>query len=202
MPDTRQNWITPTTLEGAAVRLIALAPAHAPDLLTAATPETFRYFSRAPAPFDLGGMAAFIDFLLGPAATVPFCIIDRATERPIGITTYLDIRPQHRGVEIGWTWLTPAARGTRINPEMKLLMLRHAFEALGAIRVCLKTDERNTHSQRAIEKLGARREGVLRHAVIMPDGFRRSTVMYSIREAEWPQVRARLQGRLAGAAPS
>ena len=101
MPDRRQNWIKPATLEGAAVRLVALAPAHAPDLLAAATPETFRYFSRAPAPFDLGGMAAFIDFLLGPAATVPFCIIDRTTDRPIGITTYLDIRPQPRARRAG-----------------------------------------------------------------------------------------------------
>ncbi len=141
-------------------------------------------------------MKAFVEFLPGSAETVSFCISDIASGRPIGITTYLDIRPDHRGLDIGWTWISLDQRGTRTNPAMKLLMFEHAFERLGAIRVCLKTDERNTMSQAAIAKLGARREGVFRHAVIMEDGFRRSTVMYSILAAEWPSVRKGLMARL------
>lgn len=191
-----QHWITPITLAGRHVTLIPLSPGHAPALLQAATPDTFRYFSRRPDPFDLTGFTRFIEFLLGPAATVPFCVTLRDTGQPVGITTFLDIKPEHRGVEIGWTWIAPHCRGTRINPEMKLMMMAHAFEDRSAIRVCLKTDERNRQSRAAIEKLGARHEGVLRHVVIMPDGFRRSTAIYSILADEWPAVKAGLEARV------
>lgn len=198
-----QTWITPVTLEGPTVRLEPLREEHAPELLAAAdSPETFRYFSRGPEPFTPEGMRAFIAHLLGPAGTVPFCVARRADGARIGITTYLDIRPDHRGVEIGWTWIAPHARSGRTNPEMKRLMLAHAFESLGAIRVCLKTDERNLLSQNAIAKLGARREGALRHTMLMPDGFRRTSVMFSVLEAEWPGVRDRLDARLAAMEPA
>lgn len=190
------NWIKPITLEGDTVRLTPLCSEDAAGLFNAATPETFRHFSRGPTPWTEAGMLAFIEHLLGPANTVPFCINDKRTGRRIGISTYLDIKDEHKGLEIGWTWLTPEARGTRINPEMKLLMMQHAFEELGAIRVCLKTDLRNEHSQAAIEKLGATREGVLRDAVIMGDGYRRSSVMYSILADEWARVRDGLIRRL------
>jgi N-acetyltransferase len=192
-----QDWISQTVLENEFVRLSPLLPEHAEDLLKAATPDTFRHFSRGPTPWTTDGMQAFIEFLLGPARTVPFCIADPASGQPIGITTYLDIRPLHRGLEIGWTWIAQSHRGTRTNPAMKLLMLEHAFEQRDAIRVCLKTDERNKRSQAAIAKIGATREGVLRHAVIMTDGFRRSTVMYSILADEWPSVREGLSSRLS-----
>jgi ribosomal-protein-alanine N-acetyltransferase len=108
----------------------------------------------------------------------------------------LDIRPEHRGLEIGFTWIGKPYHGTQVNPECKYLLLRHAFDDQQAIRVQLKTDLRNLQSQRAIEKLGAVREGVLRKQMIRPDGYLRDTVMYSVTAEEWPGVRARLEERL------
>src|SRR4029453_5769932 len=94
-------------------------------------------------------------------------------------STYMEIRPPHKGLEIGNTWISRPHQGTRINPEMKLLMLRHAFETLGAVRVQLKTGHTNLHSQRAIAKLGATREGTLRNHMIEPDGRYRDTRVFS-----------------------
>lgn len=190
------GWVRPVVLEGAHVRLEPLRVEHAGELFEAATPETFRYFSRGPRAWSIEGMRGFVEFLLGPAGTVAFCVVERASGRRVGVTTFLDIRPDHRGLEIGWTWLSPRLRGTRVNPEMKRMMLGHAFDELGAIRVCLKTDERNGLSRAAILKLGARFEGIVREVVIMPDGFRRSTAMYSVLAGEWAGVRAGLDGRL------
>lgn len=193
-----QTWVSAKVFEHPAARLEPLTVGHAPGLAAAAGDgETFRYFSRVPTPLDPGGMREFIEYLLGPAQAVPFCVIDPATDQPVGITTYLDIRPAHRGLEIGWTWYSARARGTAINPACKLLLLGHAFDRLGAIRVCLKTDERNARSRAAILKLGAKFEGVMRENVIMPDGFRRSTAMYAVLAAEWPGVRRALEARLA-----
>lgn len=198
MPTPTQEWIKPLVLAHPCVRLEPLALEHAGALaLAAESTETFRLFSRGPSEISASAMREFIAYLLGPAQTVPFCVIDPASGEPIGITTYLDIKPAHRGVEVGWTWYTPRARGTKVNPAAKLLLLEHAFERLGAIRVCLKTDERNARSRAAILKLGARFEGVLRHTVIMADGFRRSSATYSILEDEWPSVRSGLLARLA-----
>jgi RimJ/RimL family protein N-acetyltransferase len=120
-----------------------------------------------------------------------------ATGEPVGVSGYLEIRPEHRGIEVGRTWIGKANQGTRVNPESKHLLLRHAFETLGAIRVQLKTDLRNVQSQRAVEKLGAVREGVLRRYQIRSNGVIRDTVVYSILSEEWPEVRARLEARLA-----
>jgi RimJ/RimL family protein N-acetyltransferase len=128
--------------------------------------------------------------------TCAFAVSFRNTGRYIGVTTYLDIRPAHRGLEIGSTWIGRSYHGTDVNPEMKYLLLRHAFETLGAMRVQLKTDERNVQSQRAIAKLGAMREGVLRKHYVMPDGFVRNSVMFSVTDEEWPRVRSGLEERL------
>lgn len=194
----KQTWITSTILEGATTRLEPLSLDHAEALLRAAeSADTFKYFSRYPNPWNVDGARAFLKMLIDEPATVPFCIVDRTSGARIGVTTYLDIRPAHKGCEIGWTWLTASHRGTRTNPEMKRLMLAHAFDNCGAIRVQLKTDLRNLQSQHAIEKLGAVKEGVLRENVIMMDGYKRSTVMYSILASEWPAVRDRLDARLA-----
>src|SRR6185295_15012385 len=132
-------------------------------------------------------------------AAVLFAIVDRASGQPVGGTAYLDIRPNHRVLEIGRTWIGAGHQGTAVNPESKLLLLRHAFEDLGALRVQLKTDLRNLHSQRAIEKLGAVREGVLRKYQLRADGLPRDTVMYAITDEDWPGVRARLEIRLGEA---
>ena len=123
-------------------------------------------------------------------------IVRRSDERAIGMTAYLDIHPKDRWLEIGGTWLTPEVQRTAINTECKYLLLRHAFETLGCVRVQLKTDARNLRSQRAIERVGAVKEGVLRKQMLTRGGFQRDTVVYSIIDSEWQKVKARLEGFL------
>ena len=123
----------------------------------------------------------------------PFATVENESGRAIGSTRYFDIRPEHRGLEIGWTWIGVAHQRTAANTECKRLLLVHAFDVLGALRVQLKTDARNVRSQRAIERIGAVREGVLRAHMILPDGFVRDSVMYSITSADWPAVKSRLE---------
>src|SRR5262249_28365642 len=157
-------------------------------LAETATPELFTYHFPPPE-FSPAGLRVLIQFLLDDDGYCPFAIVARETGRAIGMTCYLDIRPQHRGLEIGLTWLAKAYQRSLVNPECKYMLFRHAFEEQQALRVQLKTDLRNVQSQRAIEKLGAVREGVLRTHMIRPDGYVRDTVMYSVIAEEWPQVR-------------
>ena len=185
------------------VRLTALEEFHAPELLASCDEETFRFMPTRPRTMDEAGVLGYIERLRGSPATMPFAVIDGASGRAIGVTSYLEIRPAQRGLEIGHTWIGSVWRGTPVNPAMKLLLLRHAFEEEifeggPAIRVQLKTDDRNERSKRAILKLGARFEGVLRNHVIMPDGHYRATAMFSITDAEWPGVRAGLESRVGG----
>lgn len=186
----------PVTLIGQHVRLEPLTRAHAPGLLAVAgEAEIWRYLP-VPGPRSLAAMEALIDAALAEAAQgvrLPFAIMARADGRPCGSTSYLDIAPAHRRIEIGWTWLGAAARRTAVNTECKFLLLQHAFETLGCGRVQLKTDARNLRSQAAIERIGAQREGVLRKHMVMPDGFGRDTVMYSLIAGEWPAAKHRLQ---------
>ena len=126
----------------------------------------------------------------------PFVVVRLDENRVIGSTRYLEVQPDDRTVEIGWTWYTPNAWGGIVNPEAKYLLMRHAFEDWGAIRVALKTDINNLHSQAAIKKLGARYEGTLRNQRIRPDGSYRDTVVFSVIQSEWPGVKARLEARL------
>jgi RimJ/RimL family protein N-acetyltransferase len=193
--------LTPPTLHGRFVRLEPLSVAHAADLSAAVAPDTFEYFPPPYAPIttDPAGMAAYITARTAPG-TLALAIIDLATGRAVGSSCFLDIRPAHSGLEIGATFIAPAYRGKAVNPESKLLMLAHAFDTLGCARVQLKCDARNTRSQRAIEKLGAVKEGVLRKHMAMPEGFLRDTVMYSIIQPEWPAVKARLNQRLSALA--
>ena len=128
---------------------------------------------------------------------VSFALIDRARSKAVGMTALFEYSEQDRRVEIGRTWLGLPARRTAVNTEAKLLLLTHGFEALDLVRVQIKTDARNVVSQRAIERLGARREGVWRKHVRMRDGFQRDTVMYSVIAPEWPAVKAGLEARLA-----
>ena len=128
---------------------------------------------------------------------IPFATVERASGRPVGSTRFGNIDPANRRVEIGWTWIAPPWQRTAINTEAKLLMLRHAFEALGCIRVELKTDALNARSRAAIARLGATEEGTLRRHAITATGRVRDTVYYSILEEEWPDVRARLERRLS-----
>lgn len=127
---------------------------------------------------------------------VVFAIIDQATGRAVGSTRYLSISHKDRGLEIGYTWLGRPYRRTAINTECKLLLMTHAFEDLGAIRVQYKTDQRNESSQRAIERIGATFEGALRNHMIMPDGFHRTSMYYSVTIEEWPAVKSQLRNMM------
>jgi N-acetyltransferase len=187
-------------LRGAHVRLEPLDPRHADDLLAAAAdPAIWRYLP-APQPRSAEELRAWVDEAgrLGAAGDqVPFAIVDAGTGRAIGSTRLLEIRREWRTLEIGYTWLAAPAQRTAANTEGKYLLLRHAFEDQGALRVQFKVDERNLASQRAVERLGAVKEGVLRKQRINHDGFVRNAVYYSILDDEWPAVKARLEARLA-----
>ena len=187
--------IQPVTLVGRTIRLEPLERRHAADMAQAADADIFKYHGLQPE-ISQTGFESYIDTLLSRPAMVPFAQVLIESGKAIGGTTYMDIQNANRGVEIGTTWIGRAYHGTMVNPEAKYLLLRHAFEDQGAIRVQLKTDSRNLQSQRAIEKLGAVKEGLLRNHMIMPDGYFRHTVMYSITNDEWPEAKARLEARL------
>ena len=184
----------PVVLEGRHVRLEPLELRHVEELAAIASePEIWRYFSRSLlTPADL---RAWIEVALAQQAAgsaLPFAIIHKESDRAIGSTRYMNIMPQDRGLEIGSTWLGRDYWRTAVNSECKFLLLRHAFETLGCIRVQIKTDRRNERSRRAIERLGAQFEGILRQHMIVRDGVYRDTAMYSIIDAEWPSVKQRL----------
>jgi N-acetyltransferase len=189
--------VQPVILEGPTIRLEPLTLEHAPRLWPGAELELFQYTLDAPPDASLEAFTEWLRLGLAKPDSLLFVILDRRTGEALGITGYLYIRPQHRGLEVGRTWIARPFQGTRVNPESKLLLLRHAFEDLGAIRVQLTTDRNNLQSQRAIEKLGARRDGVLRKYQIRSNGTVRDTVIYSILEEEWPEVKAGLEERLA-----
>ena len=188
--------VRPVHLTGQIVRLDPLDREHAPSLYHHGDPGIFAYLFVRPEPHTLTGYQRYIEETLERPSSCAFAVVLRDSGAAIGVTTYIDIRPEHRGLEIGSTWIARQHQGTRVNPEMKYLMSRHAFEELAAVRVQLKTDGRNVQSQRAIAKLGAIYEGTLRKHLILPDGYVRDTVMYSITDAEWPQVKAGLEARL------
>jgi N-acetyltransferase len=189
--------VEPVRLEGQLIHLVPLTLDLVPALHRHASPEIFRWVLEFPRDESL---EAFQDWLRTSAieapASLPFAMVLAETGEPVGSTGFLEIRERHRSLEIGRTWIGKAWQGTQVNPESKYLLLRHAFETLGALRVQFKTDSNNVHSQRAIEKLGAVREGVLRNYQIRSNGLPRHTVMYSIIAEEWPAVKARLEGRL------
>lgn len=193
--------IQPVTLTGAVVRLEPLAETHIPDLAIAGADETiWRYLIYGPVHTQgEAGMRAWVQDLMARqrrGTDLPFAVIHLESGRAIGCTRYMEIRREHRGLEIGGTWYALAYQRTAVNTECKYLLLRHAFETLGCIRVQLKTDLRNEPSQRAIERLGAVKEGVLRKHMILPDGTIRHTVYYSVTDDEWPDVKRRLEEKL------
>lgn len=163
-------------------------------------PELWRW---VPTPMTKAAdMQAWVEEALDGARrgiALPFTISSRATGETIGSTRYANIRADDRGLEIGWTWFARPWQRTAANSETKLLMLAHAFETLGAVRVELKTDRLNARSRRAIERLGATREAIFRKHRWIPHQERfRDTVYYSILDGEWPALKARLTKRLEG----
>jgi N-acetyltransferase len=183
-------------LEGDVVRLEPLEERHRDDLVAAATEDRDIWAFMGSNLADPATWPAYLEAALSPEF-VAWATVERASGRAVGSTRFGDIAPEHDRVEIGWTWIAPSWHRTAVNSEAKLLQLSYAFETLGAGRVALKTDGRNERSQRAIERLGAIREGVLRRHTRLPDGHVRDTVYYSILANEWPAVKANLVQRLA-----
>jgi len=185
----------PVVLTGAHAIVMPLAPAHAADLFAAGGDDATWLYMPRPALRSVEDAGSMIRQALADSedgGEIAFAIVERATGRAVGSTRYLDIARPHRALEIGWTWIGAAWQRTALNTECKLLLLTHAFEAQGAHRVTLKTDLRNERSQRAIERIGGVREGVLRRHRVCWDGSVRDTVYYGILDSEWPSVKARL----------
>jgi RimJ/RimL family protein N-acetyltransferase len=190
-----------TRLEGEIVVLEPLAARHEDGLFAAAQhPEIWTWLApvgESREYFSTWFAASLAESEAGREGV--FATIDRASGQPIGSTRYLNLREAHRGLEIGWTWLTPSTWRTGANVEAKLLMLGHAFERLECMRVELKTDARNERSRAAMAALPAQFEGVFRKHMLMPGVGVRDSAYYSVIDDDWPQVRANLARRLAAA---
>ncbi|NPC46003.1 N-acetyltransferase [Corallococcus sp. AB032C] len=190
--------VPPVTLEGRAVRLEPLTLEHAPALAAVCEPEIFANFSRVLR--TEADVADYITVALKAAATCmerPFAIRELASGAVVGTTRYMDISREFRTLEIGSTWLARRAWRSRVNTECKYLLLTHAFETLGVMRVQLKTDSRNARSRAAILRLGASFEGILRNHMLVRGGVVRDSAYFGFIDTEWPGVKARLEGLLA-----
>jgi N-acetyltransferase len=191
--------IEPVTLQGSLARLEPLRLEHAVQLYEASRDPGLWTYKPVKQPRSLTEMEQLIASVLQSqqaGACLPFAILSLERGRAVGETRYHNFMLQDYGVEIGWTWLTPSVQRTGVNTECKYLLLRHAFEVLGAIRVQFRTHHLNITSQRALERLGAVKEGVLRNQLILPDGSYRHSVYYSIIQDEWPSVKARLENMM------
>ncbi len=189
----------PVTLAGRHVRLEPLSQGHVTALAEVGLDPSLWTFVPTKVR-TAADMARYVAAALAEQAAgraVPFATVEAATGRVIGSTRFGNLAPEHRRAEIGWTWVAPAWQRTAANTEAKLLMLTHAFATWGCLRVELKTSARNTRSRAAILRLGALEEGTLRSHMVEDDGTVRDTVYFSILQAEWPGVRARLEARLA-----
>jgi len=190
--------ISPTTLEGRGIRLEPLGPQHTDDLAAAATDGRLweLWFTSVPEADQVSRYIA--DALAGQSAghMLPWAVRELTNGRIIGTTRYHDIVPVVDRVEIGWTWYALSWQRSHVNTTCKLLLFQHAFETLACKVVGLRTDNFNFRSQRAIEALGAKRDGVIRHHYLRRDGSVRDSVMYSVLATEWPDVKKHLITRL------
>jgi RimJ/RimL family protein N-acetyltransferase len=184
--------LKPVVLTGTGVRLEPLSQDHAQGLYNRGrVAADWAYMPRS-CFIDLADTRQWIDEALQAPGQLPFAIVESGKGKVVGSTRYLHIRPEHRSLEIGWTWLGQEWQRTGINTQVKLLLLSHAFERLGCVRVEFKTDERNARSQRALERIGATREGVLRKHMIVQGDYVRDSVYFSVIDQDWPQVKERL----------
>jgi RimJ/RimL family protein N-acetyltransferase len=193
------NWPPPVTLRGAHVTLEPLAPSHHDDLVEAVRDgELWKLtYTTVPLPEKMEAEIARRLALAHAGSMLPFAVIENASERAVGMTTYMNVDAVHRRLEIGSTWYRTRVQRTQLNTECKLLLLAHAFDVLDCIAVEFRTSAQNLRSRRAIERLGARCDGILRNHARHADGTLRDTVVYSIIAGEWPAVRLRLEALLA-----
>ncbi|HUH59156.1 MAG TPA: GNAT family protein [Candidimonas sp.] len=192
--------LAPRTLQGYGVKLVPLQSVHAAALEEAAA-DGHLWQLRVTSVPEPGGMQAYIQAALqgqAQGSMLPFAVIDEAGGRIVGTTRYHDIVPAIARLEIGYTWYGKQWQRTHVNTACKVLLLQHAFDCLGARVVGWRTDNFNWASQRAIERLGAHKDGVLRHHALRRDGTVRDTVMYSLLAGEWPEVRHHLEYQLGG----
>lgn len=190
--------VKPVVLEGAHVRLEPLSLSHHAALCAIGlVPELWRWI---PMPIKTPeDMRRYLETALkwqAEGTALPFATLEKASGKVVGSTRYACIERTHRRLEIGWTWVAPDWQRTAVNTEAKYLMLRHAFETLGCLRVELKTNSLNEKSRKAIERIGAKQEGVLRNHMVNQDGSLRHTVYYSVIASEWPEVKSRLEKKL------
>lgn len=186
-------------LEGSRLTMSPTVTEDAVALRATVDEQTFLHFvTLQPKSLGESDFAKFVRDLIENPNARPYTMRLKESGEVVGCSSFMDIRAAARGLEIGLTWIAPKWRGTFVNPEAKYLMLRHAFEVLEYVRVQLKCDARNERSAAAIKKLGTQYEGRLRKHGILPDGYIRDTMMFSITDEEWPQVRAGLESRLVG----
>jgi RimJ/RimL family protein N-acetyltransferase len=192
-------FLEPVTLRGRLVTLEPLSQDHCEELEGAVRDgELWRlWYTSVPRPEAMAAEIGRRLALQDAGSMLPFAARRVSDSRVIGMTTYMNADAANRRVEIGSTWNAASAQGTGTNPESKLLLLRHAFETLGCVAVEFRTHWMNRQSRAAIERLGAKQDGVLRSHQIMPDGSLRDTVVYSVIASEWPMVRNALELRLA-----
>ena len=193
------NDVLPVTLTRAPVRLVPLAAEHEAGLMAAAADGALWHLRVTSVPEPSQTAAYIASALQGQQQghRLPFAVLDDATGQVIGSTSYHDIVPAVERLEIGYTWYAASRQRSAVNTTAKWLLLQHAFETLGAKLVGWRTDHLNLASQRAIERLGAKKDGVIRHHALRRDGTVRDTVMYSLAVGEWPAVKAQLEDRLA-----
>ena len=191
-------WPEPIALRGTTATLVPLSAAHHDDLVVATRDgELWKlWYTFVPRPEKMADEIARRLGLQDKGLMLPFAVIETATGNAVGMTTYMNIDAANRRVEIGSTWYAKRVQRSRLNTECKLMMLTHAFETLKCIAVEFRTSFFNQQSRRAIERLGAKFDGILRNHMIMPDGARRDTCVYSIIESEWPSVRTHLNFQL------
>ena len=189
------NWSSSISVEGKYVSAVPLSQQHHNDLVEATQDGDLHklWYTMVP---DSDGMQAEIERRIALPSMIPFAVIDNSSGRAVGMTTFMNIDRANRRVEIGSTWYRKSVQKTPLNTECKLLLLQHAFEQMECICVEFRTHFINVQSRRAIERLGAKLDGILRSNMVMANGTLRDTAVYSIIASEWPTVKANLAWKL------
>lgn len=194
------TWVLPERLSDGVVTLRTLGVQDVGALSRCGNPDVIKYLSRWPESWEAADVERWLRNVMGAANSHFYAVLDeRSQASVVGMTAFLDVSEYNRRLEIGWTWLRRELHGTRVNTRIKLLMLTHAFDVLGAMRVMLTCDTRNARSRAAIERIGARYEGTMRSYGRMPDGFQRDVAVFSIVSGEWAEVKPALQSRVSDA---